>query len=163
ADIVPRLERAGIRFCDYVALDDGDREHVDRVFEESIYPVLTPLAVDPAHPFPYISNLSLNLAVVVADPTSQEPRVARVKLPPLPPHARRRALRPPGAGDRGAPRPALPGHGDRRPPRLPGDPQRRLRRRRRGGRGPHRRRRDHPAPPPPLTAGGASRGRRHHV
>ena len=83
ADIVPRLERAGIRFCDYVALQDGDRAHVDRVFEESIYPVLTPLAVDPAHPFPYISNLSLNLAVVVADPQSREPRVARVKLPPL--------------------------------------------------------------------------------
>jgi polyphosphate kinase len=82
-DIVPALEAAGVRFCDYPSLDEEDRRHVDRVFEESIYPVLTPLAVDPAHPFPYISNLSLNLAVVVADPQSQQPRVARVKVPPL--------------------------------------------------------------------------------
>ncbi|HXA29225.1 MAG TPA: polyphosphate kinase 1 [Candidatus Angelobacter sp.] len=81
--IVPELEAAGIRFCDYPSLDAGDRRHVDRVFEDSIYPVLTPLAVDPAHPFPYISNLSLNLAVVVADPQHREPRVARVKVPPL--------------------------------------------------------------------------------
>jgi polyphosphate kinase len=83
SDVVPALEAAGIRFCDYPSLDEEDRRHVDRVFEDSIYPVLTPLAVDPAHPFPYISNLSLNLAVVVADPVSQEPHVARVKVPPL--------------------------------------------------------------------------------
>jgi polyphosphate kinase len=81
--IVPQLEDAGIRFCDHPSLDADDRRHVDRVFEERIYPVLTPLAVDPAHPFPYISNLSLNLAVVVADPKTQQPRVARVKVPPL--------------------------------------------------------------------------------
>ncbi len=48
-----------------------------------MYPVLTPLAVDPAHPFPYISNLSLNLAVVVRDPESRDERFARVKVPPL--------------------------------------------------------------------------------
>jgi polyphosphate kinase len=83
AGIVPALEAAEIHFCDYPALDEEDRRHVDRVFEDSIYPVLTPLAVDPAHPFPYISNLSLNLAVVVADPLTLEPRVARVKVPPL--------------------------------------------------------------------------------
>ena len=53
------------------------------VFEERIFPVLTPLAVDPAHPFPYISNLSLNLAVVVRDPALGEERFARVKVPPL--------------------------------------------------------------------------------
>ncbi|HEV7679015.1 MAG TPA: polyphosphate kinase 1 [Candidatus Dormibacteraeota bacterium] len=82
-DVLPALEAAGIRLCDYPLLDEEDRRHVDRVFEDSIYPVLTPLAVDPAHPFPYISNLSLNLAVVVADPVSQQPHVARVKVPPL--------------------------------------------------------------------------------
>src|SRR4029453_14720072 len=52
-------------------------------FQEHIYPVLTPLAVDPAHPFPYISNLSLNLAVVVRDPATGENRFARVKVPRL--------------------------------------------------------------------------------
>ena len=53
------------------------------VFEERVFPVLTPLAVDPAHPFPYISNLSLNLAVVVRDPATGVERFARVKVPPL--------------------------------------------------------------------------------
>ena len=53
------------------------------VFEKEIFPVLTPLAVDPGHPFPYISNLSLNLAVLVEDPSTREQRFARVKVPPL--------------------------------------------------------------------------------
>ena len=52
-------------------------------FEEHIFPVLTPLAVDPGHPFPYISNLSLNLAVQIADPDSRRLHFARVKVPPL--------------------------------------------------------------------------------
>ncbi len=63
-------------------LDDDDRAHVDRLFLDRIFPVLTPLAVDPAHPFPYISNLSLNLAVRVLDPSTGEERFARVKVPP---------------------------------------------------------------------------------
>ena len=53
------------------------------MFEEQIYPVLTPLAVDPGHPFPYISDLSLNLAVMVRDPQRRQQRFARVKVPPL--------------------------------------------------------------------------------
>ena len=77
------LADAGIRFNDWVELDASDREHLDKMFYEQIFPVLTPLAVDPGHPFPYISNLSLNLAVVVRDPGVAEPRIARVKVPPL--------------------------------------------------------------------------------
>ena len=59
------------------------RRHARRLFTERIHPVLTPLAVDPAHPFPYISGLSLNLAVVVADEKTGAEHFARVKVPPL--------------------------------------------------------------------------------
>jgi polyphosphate kinase len=82
-DIVEKLADVGLRFSNYASLDPGDREYVDSVFEDRIFPVLTPLAVDPAHPFPYISDLSLNLAVVVGAPRSAEQRIARVKVPPL--------------------------------------------------------------------------------
>jgi polyphosphate kinase len=80
--IVPALADAGIRFSDWSSLDDDDREHLVDVFKREIYPVLTPLAVDPGHPFPYISNLSLNLVVEVEDPATSERRIARVKVPP---------------------------------------------------------------------------------
>ena len=69
-EIAPALEQAGIRFVSWDDLDGDDRKHLDDVFEELIFPVLTPLAVDPAHPFPYISNLSLNLAITCATPRS---------------------------------------------------------------------------------------------
>ncbi len=82
-EVSPGLEDAGIRFLDWDDLSDDDRAHLDDLFTESIFPVLTPLAVDPAHPFPYISNLSLNLAVTVRDPSSGDERFARVKVPPL--------------------------------------------------------------------------------
>ena len=82
-EIGPALEQAGIRFVSWDDLDGADRRHIDDVFEELIFPVLTPLAVDPAHPFPYISNLSLNLAITVRDPALGEDRFARVKVPPL--------------------------------------------------------------------------------
>ncbi|MSO80037.1 MAG: polyphosphate kinase 1, partial [Acidimicrobiia bacterium] len=81
-DIAPELEEAGISFPEWSDLADNDRAELARVFAERVYPVLTPLAVDPAHPFPYISNLSLNLAVVVEDPSTGETRFARVKVPP---------------------------------------------------------------------------------
>ena len=61
------LAAVGIIFSSYADLDDDDRSP-DEVFEQRIFPVLTPLAVDPGHPFPYISHLSLNLAVIVRDP-----------------------------------------------------------------------------------------------
>lgn len=82
-DIAPRLATAGISFSDYSGLDDYDRLYMDQQFRERVYPVVTPLAVDPSHPFPYISNLSLNLAVVVRHPESQVTRFARVKVPPI--------------------------------------------------------------------------------
>jgi polyphosphate kinase len=82
-EVAPALEDVGVRFCDWDELDDSDRAYLVTVFEERVFPVLTPLAVDPAHPFPYISNLSLNLAVVVRDPDTKEERFARVKVPPL--------------------------------------------------------------------------------
>jgi len=80
--VVPALAEAGIHVCDWESLGEGDEKHVQAVFED-IFPVLTPLAVDPGHPFPYISNLSLNLAVIVRDPVTSERRFARVKVPPL--------------------------------------------------------------------------------
>ena len=82
-DIAPALQEAGVAISDWGDLDRDARDQLTRVFEDRIFPVLTPLAVDPAHPFPYISNLSLNLAVVVRDHASGEERFARVKVPPL--------------------------------------------------------------------------------
>jgi polyphosphate kinase len=81
--IVPALAAAGVRFSDWSSLDDDDRAHLVDVFQRQIFPVLTPLAVDPGHPFPYISNLSLNLVVDVQDPSTGERRIARVKIPPV--------------------------------------------------------------------------------
>jgi len=82
-DIVPMLGEAGFKIVDAGELSKDDRALLADVFQERIFPVLTPLAVDPAHPFPYISNLSLNLAVMVRDPQRHQPRFARVKVPPL--------------------------------------------------------------------------------
>ena len=82
-DLVPALADAGIVLTDWGALPDPDRAHLRGVFERQIFPVLTPLSVDPAHPFPEISNLSLNLAVVVVNPSTGERRFARVKVPEL--------------------------------------------------------------------------------
>jgi polyphosphate kinase len=82
-EIVPELAEQGIRLSSVDALDDDDRLWLEDVFAERIFPVLTPLAVDPGHPFPYISNLSLNLAVIVRDPIGGDRRFARLKVPPL--------------------------------------------------------------------------------
>src|SRR4051812_7406514 len=81
--LCPALARVGIIFSSYAELDDEDVKSLDEVFEERIFPVLTPLAVDPSHPFPYISHLSLNLAVLVRDPVTAQRRFARVKVPPV--------------------------------------------------------------------------------
>ncbi len=81
-DITPALRRAQISFVGWDDLTKKDKRALGEYFDERLFPMLTPLAVDPAHPFPYISNLSLNLAVVVSDPKDPEPRFARVKVPP---------------------------------------------------------------------------------
>jgi polyphosphate kinase len=79
--LVPDLAAAGIRLSDWDSLDADDRVFLDGLFDDQLFPILTPLAVDPAHPFPYISNLSLNLAVVVRVPGELTRRIARVKVP----------------------------------------------------------------------------------
>jgi polyphosphate kinase len=74
------LAENGIYVLGYDELDDHQREHADRYFDDVVYPVLTPLAFDPARPFPHISNMSLNLAVLIRTPDGEE-RFARVKMP----------------------------------------------------------------------------------
>ena len=83
AEVAPALASEGIVFSDYPTLNDEDREFLDEQFRDLVFPVVTPLAVDPAHPFPYISNLSLNLAIFVRNPESGITRFARVKIPPI--------------------------------------------------------------------------------
>jgi len=82
-DLLPALEKERIRVVHWEQLSGEDREFLGRRFREHIFPVLTPLSVDPSHPFPYISNLSLNLAAAIRDPVTGERRFARVKIPPL--------------------------------------------------------------------------------
>ncbi|MGZ8580590.1 MAG: polyphosphate kinase 1 [Actinomycetota bacterium] len=82
-DLLPALEKERIRVVHWDQLSDADRDFLGRRFRERIFPVLTPLSVDPSHPFPYISNLSLNLAAAIRDPLTGERRFARVKIPPL--------------------------------------------------------------------------------
>lgn len=79
-EILPQLERAGIVIRNYDELKKDQREYAAEYFERVIFPVLTPLAYDPARPFPHISNMSLNLAVMIRDQRGQE-RFARVKVP----------------------------------------------------------------------------------
>ncbi|WP_425413089.1 RNA degradosome polyphosphate kinase [Micromonospora citrea] len=80
-DVLPRLAAEDIRILRWADLDDPERERLRAYFREQIFPVLTPLAVDPAHPFPYISGRSLNLAVAVRDPDGGSELFARVKVP----------------------------------------------------------------------------------
>jgi polyphosphate kinase len=82
-DVVPALEAAGIHLAEVDQLERQDREYLREYFQDQVYPVLTPLAVDPGHPFPYLSNLSLSLAVTVRDPASHRPLFARVKVPDI--------------------------------------------------------------------------------
>ncbi|WP_228717360.1 RNA degradosome polyphosphate kinase [Allosaccharopolyspora coralli] len=80
-ELMPALRAAGIHIQRWDDVDEADQRQLAGYFDEQIFPVLTPLAVDPAHPFPYISGLSLNLAVTVTDPDEGLRRFARVKVP----------------------------------------------------------------------------------
>jgi polyphosphate kinase len=78
--ILPKLDKAGVHLMDYRKLTETQRDKADDYFREVVYPVLTPLALDPGHPFPHISNLSLNLAIVIKDKKGNE-KFARLKVP----------------------------------------------------------------------------------
>ncbi|MGL6134215.1 MAG: polyphosphate kinase 1 [Prochlorococcaceae cyanobacterium] len=97
-----QLTDQGVQLIDYANLHEDQRQWVDDYFRNAVFPVLTPLAVDPSHPFPYISNLSLNVAVLVRDPESGRQQFARVKVPqkilprflPIPPRLSGRSPEP---------------------------------------------------------------------
>ncbi len=80
-DVRIKLAEVGISFIKWKEQDDEEKKYINQIFTDRIFPVLTPLAVDPAHPFPYISGLSLNLAVLVKKPDTHEELFARVKVP----------------------------------------------------------------------------------
>ena len=79
--VLPALEAKGVKLVPMASLSEAERVRVHAYFESQVFPVLTPLAVDPGHPFPYISNLSLSLAVDIGDPESGQTHFARVKVP----------------------------------------------------------------------------------
>jgi len=81
--LLPRLSDAGIELVRYEQLSRDERDELTVYFEKNVYPVLTPLAVDPGHPFPMISNLSLNIVVLVREQTTGEERAARIKVPSI--------------------------------------------------------------------------------
>ena len=115
ADLRKQLAAEGVEIVKYGAIPEHHAALRERFIEE-IFPVLTPLAVDPGHPFPYISTLSLSIAVGLRDPETGERRFARVKIPPVLPRFMdlgEHAVRAHRPGHRGEPGPALLGHGDR--------------------------------------------------
>ncbi len=78
--LLPMLDKEGVHIIEYQKLNKTQKERADTYFKEVVYPVLTPLALDPGHPFPHISNLSLNLAIVIRDKKGNE-KFARLKVP----------------------------------------------------------------------------------
>ena len=81
SSLIPALQKNNIHFVHWPELTQVERDYVKEIFDAQIFPVLTPLAVDPSHPFPYISGLSLSLAVIVKHPSTGEEFFARVKVP----------------------------------------------------------------------------------
>jgi polyphosphate kinase len=79
--VLPSLREKGIDLVSWDQLSEDERKHVNAVFTTKVFPVLTPLAIDPSHPFPYISGLSLNIAVILKNPDSDAELFARVKVP----------------------------------------------------------------------------------
>jgi len=82
-DLLPALTAVGVRIVEWTELTPGEQEAMAEYYEDRIFPVLTPLAVDPGHPFPYISDLALSVAATVVDPTSGDHRFVRLKVPDL--------------------------------------------------------------------------------
>ena len=82
-DVRPALAKEGIEILRWDELTATEKDRMDELFAERIFPVLTPLAVDPSHPFPYISGLSINLAVLVRNPETGIRQFARVKVPTM--------------------------------------------------------------------------------
>ena len=81
--LLPQLAREGIQVCRWTDLSVEERATCERFYQDRVFPVLTPLAVDPAHPFPYVSNLSFSIAAMIRDEVTGEERFARVKVPTL--------------------------------------------------------------------------------
>ncbi len=138
-ELAPLLAGEGIRILRWTELDEGQARVLQAMFGTRIFPVLTPLAVDPGHPFPYISNLSLNLAIRVAG-SGHAPDSLRARQDPATARSVRVArawdLRPAGGRHRGQPGPTLPWHARPGAARLPRDAQCRPGGRRRRCRGP---------------------------
>ena len=82
-EILPGLAEAGVFFRTWDELSEDDKAYLTLQFHTRVFPVVTPLSVDPGHPFPYLSNMSLNLAATVRDPSTGKTRFARVKVPPI--------------------------------------------------------------------------------
>ncbi len=80
-ELLPQLAAEGVHVLKSAELNQAQRQYLKQYFEDRIFPILTPLAVDPSHPFPVMSNLSLNLAIVLRDPETEEAKFARVKVP----------------------------------------------------------------------------------
>ncbi|MFM9130449.1 MAG: hypothetical protein ACKOMW_04255 [Actinomycetes bacterium] len=80
--LLPELRNNGIEFVNWSDLSSYEKEYLSDIFQSKIFPILTPLAVDPTHPFPYISGLSLNLAVNLKGHKKKEKFFARIKIPP---------------------------------------------------------------------------------
>ncbi|QIM15179.1 RNA degradosome polyphosphate kinase [Leucobacter insecticola] len=81
--VQPALAEAGVKIVDWDDLDDADHEILNNYYQQHIYPVLMPLAVDPAHPFPYISGRALNLSIRVRNPATDKIEFARLKVPQM--------------------------------------------------------------------------------
>ena len=80
-EITSLIRREGIHLLKYSHLNSDQKSYLEQFFESRVYPILTPLGIDPAHPFPIMSNLSLNLAVKVLDPETEKQHLARIKIP----------------------------------------------------------------------------------
>jgi polyphosphate kinase len=106
-DLLPALAERGIRIRHWDSLDGETKRLARRYFRRSVFPVVTPLAVDPGHPFPFLSNLSLSLAVEARDPETKERKFARIKVPEILPR-----FVPFESFDPGHPGPSADGHAD---------------------------------------------------